>query len=400
MTEKFYTQYNFGIVADATKIRLNRGDYKILPNNKLRSWEGNYSASASRSDRNKGLYRPKVLINQTSGRLTIEFSPAKLKYGNNIQVVSAEEFPQILHLLKLHLADFGIQTTEQKLEQGRITKIEFGWNFYLPKEMTVSSVLHTLNSCLTSGHKRQYRIQYENGGRSFRVGNASSDFLIYDKLYAPEQCGGEEYYNLKPLKEILQDPDYNILRIEYRATNRASVRKLFKQYGINTPMLKHICYFAIGRDVITEKWEQLIESCVFPNISQKPDLWEEIKACLEANKHMGIKPRMAFAYASMLNVLKKHSVWEIKNLLLKLFSTQTVDNFLKEIRKLSRGRIIDPSSSLDYISTQIECWEQVEPRIEEEDFSLPLEEKKGEEDQQEDSEWDYPIESNIEGASY
>ena len=348
------------IPADTIKVILPTGYFEICPTNTLRRWAGISTATASREDKLIGLYRPRVKLNHWTGNLTIEFSVPKLLFGNNLQMVCATDLPIVLEVLQSHLQDYGIETTTDALASAKLHRADEAFNIYLPKSISVTSVLDTLNRCLTSGHKNQFRIQYENGGTSLRIGNASSDLLLYDKLQAPESIGGVDYIDKRPMREILSEPDYNILRIEKRFTTRKTVRKIFALYGICNPVLADIFHPTMGRDILLTEWETLLNSFV-PPAQFKEDQLTQLLSFFEQNP--SATPRQALVYMALQQLLEDHAVWDIKEQLLKYSSYQTITNLFDEIKRWKMLPCPSAKECLDWITEALLLWSWVDPTL-------------------------------------
>ena len=345
-------------LTDTVKIGLEQ--FAVRSENKLRRWGGISTAAASREDKLNGFYRPRVKIDHSTGNLTVEFSPAKLMYGNNLQLVCLEDFPAVIKLLQSHLEDYGIETDMDELTCASIRRIDMGRNVYLPKSVPVKAVLATLNRCLTSGHKHQFRIQYENGGASLRIGTADTDLLFYDKLKAPEAIGGVDYINQRPLGEIMGNPDYNILRMEKRFTTRKAVKKIFAQYGITNPVLKDICHPTMGQDILLKEWLLLLDACIMP-IQHDEDMLTQLLAFLQDNPFAS--PKQALVYLGLQQLLETNPVWDIKEQLLTHSSYQTVSNLFDEVKRWKAPNDISVQECLNWVTEGlISPW--IEPEIE------------------------------------
>ena len=358
MVQNSDSDKNIQISADTLKVVLPSGQFEICPTNKLHRWAGISIATASRQDKIDGFYRPKAKINHWTEALTIEFSPAKLIYGNNLQLVTLKDFQSVLEILQAQLNDYGIETTITALAKARLHRLDIGYNIYLPKKVPVISILQALNGCLTSGHKRQFRIQYENGGTSLRIGTASVDLLLYDKLQAPETIGGVDYINQQPLKEILRNTDCNILRIEKRFTTRKEVKKIFALYGISNPVLADICHHTMGQNIIFTEWKSLLDSCCRPTQSEE-DLLTQLILFLQCNPQAS--PKQGLVYLAIQQMLEHHSFGDIREQLFRYSSYQTVRNLFDEVKRWKIPHHILAHKWLDQITEVLVLWPSTEP---------------------------------------
>ena len=292
----------------------------------------------------------------------MECSLPKLLYGDNVQELCVDDFPKLLNLLQCHLKDYGIEVSADDLEQADIYRLDMGKNINLTGIGTVALVLDTLKRCIVPERKRSYQIQYENGGRAFRVRNANSDLLIYDKLSVAEMSGISEKldvesdgYCTKAIFKILADKKCQVLRIEKRFINRRSVRRLFDKYGVKWPKFKDVSVVRMECDIISEEWAMLMDSCIQPSANSEGEILELIINCLENSK---ASPRLAFAHGAMQQLLRYYSANELKNWLKPYASAPTINNLFNDIRPLA-NQVKAEVDVLDYISEQINAWKPI-----------------------------------------
>ena len=108
---------------DTVIITIPRGRYRIkthmfTPNAEILRGLGNYLVKCvnnpTASDRKKGIYRPRMTLikrmtkNGTELPLKIEFSAAKLLYGNNVEEVQESDFDRVIEALIRNMFDMGV----------------------------------------------------------------------------------------------------------------------------------------------------------------------------------------------------------------------------------------------------------------------------------------------------
>lgn len=333
------------------------------------------SRSASKEDKQQGLYRPRVTFRPIDGSLTVEVSLPKLLFGENLQEVTCEHKPLILRALCAALADWSIITTESKLLAAKLNRLDVGKNLLLTGIASSLRVIDLLNRCQISGRKIAKDVSYTNGGRALRVHNASSDLLIYDKIRAPELCGISEklgiesdQYCQKALCEMLNMHNHEVLRIERRFNGRKVVRKLFARWRNYDPRLADIFTPEIAYNIISEEWNWLVAVCILPDKDCTENL-ARVMELLKQNAPGSLRNTLAYCFTQ--NLLKKYSVEDLRRTFKRAVSSVNVNNFFKKMQ-LWNGAIAPEQDVLKVISEAIDRWEpfQLPPLTEEKQTGL------------------------------
>ncbi len=334
---------------DTAKIILAQGNYSLLQNNSLRYRGKKFTRTATKEEKQIGLYRPKVVIE--NGDCSIEFSLPKLLNGNNVEEIFVGDFPKILELLRSHLWDYGIETTVDNLAWADLYRMDVGKNCNLIKIGTVTQVLNILHRCLILGRKSDAQIQYRNGGRSLHVLNKSADFIIYDKFRCPEMTDGSD----KAICEIMGKSSVEVLRMEKRFNNRRSLCRLFRKYGVKRPKFQDILNPQIAQDVIGQEWQELMDGFICPEVYPQEEILKQVLNHLKTFKS---SPRLALAYGAIQQLLKHYSVNELKNQLKPYASEPTINSLFRDIQTLANKTGVKPNI-LGYISEQINQWQPI-----------------------------------------
>ena len=319
-----------------------------MQNNSLRYRGKKLTRTATKEEKQLGLYRPKVVIE--NGDCSIEFSLPKLLKGNNVEEIYISDFPKILELLRSHLLDYGLETTTDNIAWADLYRMDPGKNCNLIKMGTVAQVLTILHRCLILGRKSDAQIQYRNGGRSLRIYTKSADFIIYDKFRCPEMTGDNE----KAICEIMGKSSVEVLRLEKRF-NRKSLCRLFRKYGIKRPKFQDILNPQIAKDVIEQGWQELMDGFICPEVYPQEEILKQVLNHLKTFKS---SPRLALAYGAIQQLLKHYSVNELKNQLKPYASAPTMNSLFRDVLSFANKTGVKPDI-LGYISDQIAQWQPI-----------------------------------------
>ena len=369
-------KHNYNIVGnqllpvDTVKIMLPKGSYTLNNTQQFKPNCIGFTRTATKQEKHDGFYCPKVTIYKLTGTCTMEFSLPKLVRGNNLEELTVMDFYDVICLLQTHLKDYGILVSEENLRRADLYRVDFGKNLDLTSLCTVPEALDTLNRCIGFGRKATYQIQYLNGGRALRLQNASTDLLLYDKLYSYEMAGMSDkmcvetdHYCQKSLYEILNISGKSVLRMEKRFANRRAVKRLFALYGIISPTFEDIFNPKIGRDIIETEWQLLLKACILPINTRETNLLQQMINLLKSKqcKTLG----MVFAYIVIQELLKTYSVKDLKKRFAPYVGKNTMDNWFLRIHKLA-GECGARPNFLDEVTRQITAWNPLELLV---DFS-------------------------------
>lgn len=334
---------------DTTKIILAQGNYSLLQNNSLRYRGKKFTRTATKEEKQLGLYRPKVVIE--NGDCSIEFSLPKLLRGNNVEEICVGDFPKILELLRSHLLDYGIETTTDNIAWADLYRMDAGKNCNLIKIGTVVQVLKILHRCLISGRKSDAQIQYRNGGRALRIHNKSADFIIYDKFRCPEMTDGSE----KAICEIMGKSSVEVLRMEKRFNNRRSLCRLFRKYGVQRPKFQDILNPQIAQDVIGHGWQELMDGFICPEVYPQEEKLKQVLNHLNTSKSSLCS---VLSCVAIQLFLKHYSANELKNRFRPWVSAPTINSLFKKVQAFANKTGVKPDI-LGYISDQINQWQPI-----------------------------------------
>ena len=200
---------------------------------------------------------------------------------------------------------------------------------------------------------------YINGGRSVRFRNASTDISFYDKLRDPDLSQKisleTDYYCQEELLKDLLKNGVDLLRMEFRAVKRKDVKRLFERFGIHSPIFADIFQTQLGKKIITEEWNKVMENYV-PTMPTYKSLLGQAAELFKSNRGGKINPLFAAQFLQLL--LKEHSVDEVKTVLSGYFSARSIRYFFNAQREIITGKTTE-RNTMDVITAQIEEWQAV-----------------------------------------
>lgn len=352
------------IAADTIQIALYYPNFKITDINRFGNNTMAFIQNPSRADKAAGFYKPRLTFNKKSftnpsDRLFIEASLPKLIYGENVSELRQQDKNTIAELLTAHLKDMGVSTTPENILQADLKRLDCAKNLILPKGITATYALRTLNNTYISGQKQKSEIKYINGGAGIALRYAHREFILYDKISDLAASGLSEnlsiekdYYTQKGLLRLLKELGLYILRLEYRLANRREVRTILHKQGIANPVLGDIFTPGLTKNLLVEQWETLTRypAPVPVQLSASQKIQQFIRANSKIKLHTALKS-LAFAMLSeeltvdgTLQLLQAHyskqDIYHLMNKSIEKFPMETQEREL-----------------LDGLSAQLQEWQ-------------------------------------------
>ena len=256
---------------DTLVLMVNYPNYKIIDNGKFTPSTDNlfnkkggfrkYTNNPTKEQKEKKYYPRLTIYKRGYGNMSyplkIEFSVPKLLYENNLEEVSDNDFELVVKTLRGRLLEMGVNIDLKSLKESIVSTVHFSKNIELEEGYTANYAIQELQKVNVSKRKDVSVKEYRNGGEAIQIYTSSYAMVIYDKIAdinkSPKRSidSGSENRQMNLLKENRR----NILRIEFRITNKRYIKKILSKLGYKkNPMFKDIFKKQISQHILREYW--------------------------------------------------------------------------------------------------------------------------------------------------
>ena len=312
---------------DTVILTIPRGSFKLrpeafTPNANILKMSGNYLVKCvnnpTASDKRNGTYRPRMTLMKRMTKngdeipLKIEFSVAKMLYGNNVDEVQENDFERVVNVLHKAMSDMGVIVSVEDIRNAKVSAFHPSKNIELRSGYTSSFVITELHKIDVSKKMDLNRDSFRNSGHSLQFYTNSHSLVIYDKvqdLKKPEKRAMDKDQNLIQLslfETLTKKEKKEILRIEARLAKKVKLNAIFKTLGLKeNPTFQEIFKKDLCQKILLNYWEELITSknlFLFEIESNPKKTLEKI-----FKNRPDIKPKDAF-YLVGLWVLSKEGI--------------------------------------------------------------------------------------------
>ncbi len=343
---------------DTVILTIPRGSYKLnpnafTPNANILKMSGNYLVKCvnnpTASDKKDGTYKPRLTLMKRMTRngseipLKIEFSVAKMLYGNNVDEVEEKDFEKVIGNLYDAMKEMGVLVLHEDLRNAKVSTFHPSKNIELTGGYTSSFVITELHKVDVSKKMDLNRDSFRNSGHSLQFYTNSHSLVVYDKvqdLKKPSKRAMDKDQNsiqLSLFDTLSKKDKKEVLRIEVRLTKKVKMNAILKNLKFNeNPTFKEVFNKDLCKKVLLNYWNELITSknLFLFDIESNP------KKTLDAifrNKPK-IKPKDAL-YLVGLRSLSKDGIRDTRAVIERYATTRTwyrIAEDLKFLDKISR----------------------------------------------------------------
>ncbi len=233
---------------DTVILTIPRGSYKLrpeafTPNANILKMSGNYLIKCvnnpTASDKKAGTYRPRLTLVKRPTRngseipLKIEFSVAKMLYGNNVDEVEEKDFEKVISALHEAMLEMSVYVSHEDLRNAKVSAFHPSKNIELTTGYTSSYVITELHKIDVSKKMDLNRDSFRNSGHSLQFYTNSHSLVVYDKvsdLKKPDKRAMDKDQNSLQLSlfETLtkKENKKEVLRIEARLAKKVKMNAI------------------------------------------------------------------------------------------------------------------------------------------------------------------------------
>lgn len=267
---------------DTVILTIPRGSYKLrpeafTPNANILKMAGNYLVKCmnnpTASDKKEGSYKPRLTLmkrmtkNGSEIPLKIEFSVAKMLYGNNVDEVEEKDFEKVVSALHEAMLDMDVYVSHENLRNAKVSAFHPSKNIQLAKGYTSSFVITELHKIDVSKKMDLNRDSFRNSGHSLQFYTNSHSLVVYDKvqdLKKPSKRAIDKDQNsgqLSLFDLLAKKGKKEILRIEARLAKKVKMNAILKALNFKeNPTFKDVFKKDVCQKILLNYWDELITS--------------------------------------------------------------------------------------------------------------------------------------------
>ncbi len=339
---------------DTVILTIPRGSYKLrpeafTPNANILKMSGNYLIKCvnnpTASDKKAGTYRPRLTLVKRPTRngseipLKIEFSVAKMLYGNNVDEVEEKDFEKVISALHEAMLEMSVYVSHEDLRNAKVSAFHPSKNIELTTGYTSSYVITELHKIDVSKKMDLNRDSFRNSGHSLQFYTNSHSLVVYDKvsdLKKPDKRAMDKDQNSLQLSlfETLtkKENKKEVLRIEARLAKKVKMNAILKGLKFKeSPTFRDIFKKDLCQKILLNYWDEIItgKNLFLFDVESKP------KKTLDAifKNKPNIKPKDAL-YLVGLRVLSKEGIRDIRAVIERYATPRTWYRIAEDLKFL------------------------------------------------------------------
>ena len=339
---------------DTVILTIPRGSYRLrpeafTPNANILKMSGNYLLKCvnnpTASDKKEGTYKPRLTLVKRPTRngseipLKIEFSVAKMLYGNNVDEVEEKDFEKVISALHEAMLEMSVYVSHEDLRNAKVSAFHPSKNIELTTGYTSSYVITELHKIDVSKKMDLNRDSFRNSGHSLQFYTNSHSLVVYDKvsdLKKPDKRAMDKDQNSLQLSlfETLtkKENKKEVLRIEARLAKKVKMNSILKGLKFKeNPTFRDIFKKDLCQKILLNYWDEIItgKNLFLFDVESKP------KKTLDAifKNKPNIKPKDAL-YLVGLRVLSKEGIRDIRAVIERYATPRTWYRIAEDLKFL------------------------------------------------------------------
>src|SRR3989338_625975 len=268
---------------DTVILTIPRGFYRIpkpymfTPNAEILRGPGNYLVKCvnnpTATDKKNGIYRPRMTLmkmmtrNGTELPLKIEFSVAKLLYGNNVEEVQENDFESVVKALAKAMSEMGVVVSSEDITRAKVSAFHPSKNIELKGGYTSRFVIKEIKKVNSSQKFDADHKDFRNEWQAFQFHTNSHSLVVYDKVRDIKKPGkpaidkDQNSVQLSLFDTLTKKEKKEILRIEARLAKKVKLNSVLKELGYKeNPTFKDVFKKGLCQKILQSYWQELIMS--------------------------------------------------------------------------------------------------------------------------------------------
>lgn len=327
---------------DTVILTIPRGYYRLrpeafTPNANILKMSGNYLIKCvnnpTATDKKEGFYKPRITLmkrptkNGNEIPLKIEFSVAKMAYGNNVDEVQEKDFERVIVNLQEAMTEMFVYVKLEDLRNAKVSVFHPSKNIEFTKGYTSGFVINELHKIDVSQKMDLNKDSFRNNGHSLQFYTNSHSLVVYDKVQDLKKGNkraidkDQNPLQLSLFETLTKKDKKEVLRIEARLTKKVKMNAILKGLGLKeNPTFADIFKKDVCQKILINYWDELItgKNLFLFDVESNP------KKTLEAifKNRPDTKPKDAL-YLVGLRVLSKEGIRDIRAVVERYATSRT-----------------------------------------------------------------------------
>ncbi|MDD6153315.1 MAG: hypothetical protein PUC11_05145 [Elusimicrobia bacterium] len=205
----------------------------------------------------QGSYVPKVVF-KDDNTLSVECSPAKCLYGNNVYEVSSGDLKTFVDTLTRILDQLGISVRANDLYNAHCWRIDYAKETLLPCSADEMSEL--LMHSIPKGRMKKSVTVYVNQGRAIADSLSKRRAVFYDKK---QEFLSDKHNKDENLKTLLKSISGSLWRFEFSMKTAKEIKRELGQCGYGPDVRLSVLFnHQIAQAVLTRRFEEFKASLI------------------------------------------------------------------------------------------------------------------------------------------
>jgi len=320
----------------------------FTPNAEILRGPGNYLVKCvnnpTATDKRNKVYRPRMTLikrmtrNGTELPLKIEFSAAKMLYGNNVEEMQEKDFESVVMALAKAMSEMGVIVSTEDIISAKVSAFHPSKNIELKKGYTSKFVIKELSKTNVSKKMDFDYKDFRNSGHSLQFYTNSHSLVVYDKVQDIKKPGkramdkDQNSVQLSFFDTLTKKEKKEVLRIEARLAKKVKLNSVLKNLGYEeNPTFKDIFKKEICQKILQRYWQELIMSKNLFLFDMESDPEKTLKTLEKVFKNRPkIKPKEA-VYLVGLRTLSKEGIRDTRAIIEQYAATRTWYRIAKDL---------------------------------------------------------------------
>jgi hypothetical protein len=227
--------------------------------------------NATAEDKSKGIYKPRLTAYKRPDGvfLKIEFSAPKLLFGNNLDELEENDFPQVLDKLYMVLLTMGVRIFRELLATAPVSALHPSKNIPLSGGYTSIFAIRELSKIDISRKFDIEMVKFRNGGEALQIYCNRHSLVFYDKKNdadkpAKRAIDKDQTSQQKTLFNVLTNQKAELLRMELRFSKRTKLNEVLESLGCRkNPTFKEVFNKELCQKLLLSYWHKFFDGNMF-----------------------------------------------------------------------------------------------------------------------------------------
>lgn len=279
----------------------------------------------------------------------IQFSAAKLFWGNNLNELENHHAIPVSKALQQSLVRMGLKPNREALLRAEVASLHYSKNIVLGNGYTTAEVIQDISRIQSGGRLQKRNSQYYKGGLGTNLYNNSFSFSVYDKI--------AEIKHETPELLVQLESSLAVMRLEVRLETKQKINHVFSELDLGqNPTFQEVFDVEKSRQVVTHCWQKLIAPQIVL-VSQTGEsansiIQKLLRGLPDATLHKAIK-----VASLVLSGRAAGGLSELRTIVLNHGKQRTWYRLYKEIKEASQILEAEETGWWEQVETQLAEYE-------------------------------------------